>query len=159
MTDLVRKSLVLMQAENVNLEECIKDGERRLLSALTDGCYSKSPEQLVINAKTILEMYAALKSFENRERTYLLYRFGFNDGRKHSVTNTVFHFSLSESRTKSLEKAAIKKMRKLMFFKGDFSCGGLYIPLLPFPVRRILLFKNPTFASTPPTQNQPEAKV
>lgn len=114
MTDLVRKRLALTQAESVSLEECIKNGERQLLSVLNKGFYSKSPEQLVITAETIREMYAALNSLENRERTYLLYRFGFKDGREHSIADTAFQFSLSVSRAKSIEKVAINKMRKLM---------------------------------------------
>lgn len=115
LTDLVRRNLSQTQAETVSLDECIEGGERRLLSALTDGCYSKSPEQIVIAAETIREMYAALRSINARERTYLLYRFGFKDGREHSVADTAFQFSLSESRAKSVEKAALGKMRKLMF--------------------------------------------
>ena len=114
MTDWVRKHLTLTQTESTSLDEYIENGERRLLSALTDSCYSKSPERLVINIETIREMYAALNSLENRERTYLLYRFGFKDGREHSIADTAFQFSLSVSRAKSIEKAAINKMRKLM---------------------------------------------
>ncbi len=75
----------------------------------------KSPEQIVINTETIKEMYDALNKLENRERTYILYRFGFEDGKEHSVIDTAFHFSLSVSRAKSVEKSALHKMRKLMF--------------------------------------------
>ena len=69
----------------------------------------------MIKAETIKEMYEALNKLGSRERAYLLYRFGFEDGREHTRSDTAFHFSLSESRTKSEEETALRKMRKLMF--------------------------------------------
>ena len=77
--------------------------------------YSKTPEQILIKEETIKDLYVALHKLENRERTYLIYRFGLNAGLEHSVADTAFHFSLSESRAKSVEKEALQKMRKLMF--------------------------------------------
>ncbi len=115
MTDLVRKNISSALVETDSLDGYIESGEQRLWSELTSEFYSKTPEQIVLQKEQIREMYMALQSIEARERTYLLYRFGFEDGYEHSVTDTAFHFSLSESRAKSLEKAAIKKMRKLMF--------------------------------------------
>lgn len=115
MTDLVRKNISSALVETDSLDEYIENGEQCLWSELTSEFYSKTPEQIVLQKEQIREMYMALQSIEARERTYLLYRFGFEDGYEHSVTDTAFHFLLSESRAKSLEKAAIKKMRKLMF--------------------------------------------
>ncbi len=115
MTDLIRKSISSALVETDSLDGYIESGEQRLWSELTENMYSKSPEQVILKAEQIQELYAALRSIEARERTYLLYRFGFEDGYEHSVADTAFHFSLSESRAKSTEKAAIRKMRKLMF--------------------------------------------
>ncbi len=115
MTDLVRKNISSALVETDSLDGYIESGEQRLWSELTENMYSKSPEQVILKAEQIQELYAALRSIEAREHTYLLYRFGFEDGYAHSVADTAFHFSLSESRTKSTEKAAIRKMRKLMF--------------------------------------------
>ena len=115
MTDLVRKNISSALVETDSLDGYIESGEQCLWSELISEYYSKSPEIIVLKAEQICEMYAALRSIEARERTYLLYRFGFEDGYEHSVADTAFHFSLSERRAKSLEKAAIRKMRKLMF--------------------------------------------
>lgn len=115
MTDLVRKILASSLKETVRLEDCIEDGEQRLWSELTSELYSKTPELIVLKSEQVCELYTALRSIEARERTYLLYRFGFEDGYEHSVADTAFHFSLSENRAKFLEKAALNKMQKLMF--------------------------------------------
>ena len=111
MLDFIRKS----PTAKVCLDDFIGNEERLLLSELISDPYSKSPEQIVINTETIKEMYDALNKLGNRERTYILYRFGFEDGKEHSVIDTAFHFSLSVSRAKSVEKLALQKMRKLMF--------------------------------------------
>ena len=109
--DFIRKC----PTAEVCIDDFIENEERLLLSELISDPYSKSPEQIVINTETIKEMYDALNKLENRERTYILYRFGFEDGKEHSVIDTAFHFSLSVSRAKSVEKSALHKMRKLMF--------------------------------------------
>ncbi len=115
MTDLVRKNISSALVETDSLDEYIESGEQRLWSELTSEYYAKTPETIVLKAEQVCEMYAALRIIEARERTYLLYRFGFEDGYEHSVADTAFHFLLSESRAKSVEKAALSKMRKLMF--------------------------------------------
>ena len=76
--------------------------------------YTKSPEQVVIEAETIRELYAALRSIDERKRSYLLYRYGFVDGDEHLISDTAEHFHLSESRAKSTERAALEEMRTRM---------------------------------------------
>ena len=115
MTDLVRKNLSSTCFEVESLDKCIETGEQRLWEVLTSELYSKTPEQIILRAEQLQELYAALRKLGDRERTYLLYRFGFEDDREHSVADTAFHFSLSVSRAKSVEKAALQKMRELMF--------------------------------------------
>lgn len=89
--------------------------EESVFSGFLPDVYSKTPEQILIKEETMKELFAALHKLGSRERTYLIYRFGLNDGLEHSVSDTAFHFSLSESRAKSVEKEALQKMRKLMF--------------------------------------------
>ena len=115
MTDLVRKNLSSTCFEVESLDKCIETGEQRLWEVLASELYSKTPEQIILRAEQLQELYAALRELGDRERTYLLYRFGFEDEQKHSVFDTASHFSLSESRAKSLEKSAIQNLRKLMF--------------------------------------------
>ena len=109
--DFIRKC----PTTEVCLDDFIENEERLLLSELISDPYSKSPEQIVINTETIKEMYDALNKLESRERAYILYRFGFEDGTEHSRSETAFHFLLSESRAKSEEETALRKMRKEMF--------------------------------------------
>ena len=111
MLDFIRKC----PTTEVCLDDFIENEERLLLSKLISDPYSKSPEQIVINTETIKEMYEVLGKLERRDCAYLIYRFGFEDGKEHSVADTAFHFSLSVSRVKSVEKSALHKMRKLMF--------------------------------------------
>ena len=115
MTDLVRKNLSSTCFEVESLDKCIETGEQQLWEVLASELYSKTPEQIILRAEQLQELYAALRELGDRERTYLLYRFGFEDEQKHSVFDTASHFSLSESRAKSLEKSAIQNLRKLMF--------------------------------------------
>ena len=115
MTDLVRKNLSSTCFEVESLDKCIETGEQRLWEVLASELYSKTPEQIILRAEQLQELYAALRELGDRERTYLLYRFGFEDEQKHSVSDTASHFSLSESRAKSLEKSAIQKLRERMF--------------------------------------------
>jgi len=113
MIDLIRKSKKSQQ-ECVSIDENITEQEQLLMSAITDSTYYRSPEQIIIKAEAIRELYQALNSLKERERTYLLYRFGFEDGNEHSLIDTVSRFFLSTSRAKSLETTALEKMRKLL---------------------------------------------
>ena len=115
MIDFIRKSIASSVVETVSLDDITQSSEQRIWSKLIDGAYSKTPEQIVLQEEQLQELYAALRKLGDRERTYLLYRFGFEDDREHSVADTAFHFSLSASRAKSVEKAALQKMQKLMF--------------------------------------------
>ena len=98
----------------INLDGCIP-GESGLRYAETIiDPHTKSPEQVVIEAETIRELYAALRAINERKRSYLLYRYGFVDGDEHSIPDTADHFHLSESRAKSTEQAALGEMRTRM---------------------------------------------
>lgn len=66
-----------------------------------------NPAQIYIAKETHEEIHAALDAISNREREYLLYRFGFEDDIEHPLTETAKHFFLSESRAKSTEKLAL----------------------------------------------------
>lgn len=109
MLDYIRKLSSEISFDNFAVNE------ESAFSEFLPDIYSKTPEQILIKEEIIKELYTALRKLENRERTYLIYRFGLNDGHEHSVSETAFHFSLSESRAKSVEKEALQKMRKLMF--------------------------------------------
>lgn len=50
---------------------------------IPDG-YSRTPEQLIIRKETITEVRNAMEMISARERAYLRYRYGFEDGRLHT---------------------------------------------------------------------------
>ena len=47
-----------------------------------------------------------------RERTYLRYRYGFDDDLLHDRIETAVHFHLSDSRAKSIEQTALHSFRE-----------------------------------------------
>jgi len=73
--------------------------------------YEEMPEQIVLGAETIEEVQAGLRQITARERTYLLYRYGFTDGDEHSILETAAHFNLTEKRAKKTEYTALDDLR------------------------------------------------
>ena len=122
MMDLVREQFSQTEIELTNddkipfkriyLDDINYYGEDGLLQIeLIADLYAKTPEQIVIEAETMQELYAALHAIGKRYRAYLLYRYGFEDGEEHPLTETAKHFLLSESRARITEKAALKNVR------------------------------------------------
>lgn len=74
--------------------------------------YEKSPEQIVLQAETYTELHDGLRQISARERTYLLYRYGFTDGDEHPIPETAAHFHLTEKRAKKTEQAALNDLRR-----------------------------------------------
>ena len=100
--------------ERVYLDEILPGDERLLrIEAIADP-YALPPEQVLIKAETLWELYAALDKLEPREQTYLLYRFGFTDDVEHTLIGAAIHFHLSENRTKLLEDRSLDTLRTKM---------------------------------------------
>ena len=77
--------------------------------------YGKSPEQIVLQAETYTELCNGLRQISARERTYLLYRYGFTDGDEHPIPETAVHFRLTLKRALKTEQAALNDMRCRLF--------------------------------------------
>ena len=77
---------------------------------IPDG-YSRTPEQLIIRKETITEVRNAMEMISSRERAYLRYRYGFEDGRLHTRAETASHFHLTGSRAKGIERTALDNVR------------------------------------------------
>ena len=71
-----------------------------------------TPEDIYLRKETIMEVREALERVSIREQAYLHYRFGFLDGEEHAQNETAEHFYLSLSRGRSLERSAIRHVRK-----------------------------------------------
>ncbi len=70
-----------------------------------------TPEQAYIHKETMAELHEALDGIGDRERQYLLYRYGFTDDREHTRNETGEHFHFTESRVKKEEEAALSAIR------------------------------------------------
>lgn len=103
--------------------------------------YGKSPEQIVLQAETYAELHDGLEQISARERTYLLYRYGFTDGDEHPIPDTAAHFHLTEKRAQRTEQTALDDLRR-----DEDEGRGLYIPFAPSESRR----KNGCCRSIPP---------
>ena len=88
-------------------EVCLSEMEKFSLPQI----YGKSPEQIVLQAETYAELHNGLGQISARERTYLLYRYGFTDGDEHPIPETAAYFHLTEKRAKKTERAALDNLR------------------------------------------------
>ena len=112
MTDYVRKCVTLSppSVQLVSLDDIPpgfgpKDGVT-YKDALPDGP-SRIPEKICLWKETLSELRNALLKLSDRERAYLFYRLGFEDGNSHDLRETAAHFHLSTSRAKHIEETAI----------------------------------------------------
>lgn len=71
-----------------------------------------TPEQEYIHKETIAELHEALDGIGDRERQYLLYRYGFTDDREHTRIEAGKHFHFTESRVKKEEENALSAIRQ-----------------------------------------------
>lgn len=169
MTDLIRDAFAQYEQrmvdttdglafQRIRLDEVVPDEEQILrIEAIADPT-AKSPEQIYIPHETMREMYAGLEKLSDREQAYLLYRYGFTDDLEHEMIGTAIHFSLRESRAKKLEEDAMDNLWLELSWWFKYVSpgwdGSLYIPLLPFPVKRILPYEQIHISSVS-VQNPP----
>ena len=110
MLDYIRRWNPTFEAKNPGnidrLDDVVKDENSGKHEFVADSRI-KNPEQIYIAKETHEEIHTALQKIDRRERTYLWYRFGFEDDMEHPLNETARHFHLSESRAKSTEKLAL----------------------------------------------------
>lgn len=110
MLDYIRRWNPTFEAKNLGnidrLDDVVRDENRGKHEFIADSRI-KNPEQIYIAKETHEEIHTALQKINRRERTYLWYRFGFEDDMEHPLNETARHFHLSESRAKSTEKTAL----------------------------------------------------
>ena len=110
MVDYIRRWNPTFEAKNlgsiIRLDEVVKDENKGKHEFIADS-RAKNPEQIYIAKETHEEIHTALQRIDRRERTYLWYRFGFEDDIEHPLNETAKHFHLSESRARSTEALAL----------------------------------------------------
>ena len=81
--------------------------------------YKHTPEQIYLRKEMLAALRAALSNCPARNRAYLLYRYGFEEGEEHSLKETATHFHLNQSSAKRTEKDGLEHLRKHMHEHGE----------------------------------------
>ena len=85
--------------------------------------YRASPEYIFFEKLKNLLLCGSVKELNDREREYLSYRFGLEDGVHHTRKESAEYFNLKESRAKQIEKSAIKNIRKHFEPQWNYICN------------------------------------
>ncbi len=121
MTDLIRDAFSQYEQrmtdpkdglafQRIYLDDVLPGDERLLrIEAIADPI-AKSPEKIYIEQETLRELYEGLDRIGDREKAYLLYRYGFTDDMEHPLIGTAIHFNLTESRAKKIEEDAMDNL-------------------------------------------------
>ena len=96
--------------ERINLDDLLPGEDSMQRSDLIADPYASEPEKIMEEAENRKELYDGLRCISERERVYLLYRFGFEDDMEHPLVGTALHFHLSESRARSTEVLALDNL-------------------------------------------------
>ena len=108
----------------------IRDEERMTLEETIADESNLSPEQRAIKAEVLRELYSGMNQLPERERSYVLYRYGFLDSEEHTLTETARHFHLSESRARGIEENALARLQASMphrfFVNGQMISGDVF---------------------------------
>ena len=97
-----------------NLNTTIREEDRLMFQETVADESNLSPEQRTIKAEVLRELYSGMNQLPERERCYVLYRYGFLDSEEHTLTETAKHFHLSESRARGIEEPALMHLRDSM---------------------------------------------
>ena len=94
-----------------NLNATIREEDRLMFQETVADESDLSPEQRTIKAEVLRELYSGMNQLPERERCYVLYRYGFLDSEDHTLTETAKHFHLTESRAREIEETALTHLR------------------------------------------------
>ena len=74
--------------ERINLDDLLPGEDPMQRSDLIADPYASEPEKIMEEAENRKELYEGLRRIRERERVYLLYRFGFEDDIEHPLVGT-----------------------------------------------------------------------
>ena len=121
MTDCIRAALGLFEQrmvdkkdgpgfQRVYLDDVLSEDERMLrIEAIADP-YAMQPQSIIEEQESRRELYDGLKRLTQREQTYLLYRYGFTDGKEHPLIGTAIYFHLTKGRAQKTEEQAMDNL-------------------------------------------------
>lgn len=82
----------------VNLDDSIDDAGEETVGDMVASSFTKLPEEICIEQETREEILKAMEVLPARENVFIRYRYSFEDGREHPLTETAAHFRLTQSR-------------------------------------------------------------
>ena len=96
--------------QRVSLDDVLPGEEQlRRIEAIADP-YAMQPQSIMEEQESRRELYDGLKRLTQREQTYLLYRYGFTDGKEHPLIDTAIYFHLTKGRAKKTEEQAMDNL-------------------------------------------------
>ena len=96
--------------QRVSLDDVLPGEEQlRRIEAIADP-YAMQPQSIMEDQESRRELYDGLKRLTQREQTYLLYRYGFTDGKEHPLIGTAIYFHLTKGRAQKTEEQAMDNL-------------------------------------------------
>ena len=96
--------------QRVSLGDVLPGEEQlRRVEAIADP-YAMQPQSIMEEQESRRELYDGLKRLTQREQTYLLYRYGFTDGKEHPLIGTAIYFHLTKGRAQKTEEQAMDNL-------------------------------------------------
>ena len=74
--------------------------------------YETDPEHIVLRKETLDELHGSLDALDIRKRTWIRWRYGFEDDEKHSLMEAARRYQMTESWAQRTEKAALDGLRQ-----------------------------------------------
>lgn len=88
--------------------------------AITGNYPNRKIESDLIRDENDLLLYRALNELTDRQKEYVIYRFGFDEeNQEHSIIETAEYFHLRETRAKKLEREILKSLRDRVIQKNE----------------------------------------
>ncbi len=115
-------SFMSFDGENEN-GESDADYIESILLARQPYIYSSNTENIFFEKLKSALIRESVANLNDREREYISYRFGIENGMHHSRKETAEFFNLKEPRAKQIEKSAIKNIRKHFEPQWDYICS------------------------------------
>jgi RNA polymerase primary sigma factor len=105
------EKLQLYAAETLSIDIPIgKDGESTYAEFIPESD-EVSPEAIVLRSSLREELFLLLDKLKERERTILLLRFGFVDGKARTLEEIANNFNVTRERVRQIQEKALRKLR------------------------------------------------
>lgn len=112
------EELVNWAREPLSLDARVGDDEDTSLGELVEEGDAPSPEEVVLAAVQRDRLDMLIDRLESRSATIVRARFGFSDGRQHSLSEIGRQLGLTRERIRQLEREALAKLKKMAATEG-----------------------------------------